>query len=284
MTSSYSPDTISGMPWLTSSTGIGNGALKNNLQTIHPVFLELSEKVDDPHWKLVLINASKGKLGKGFVFNGRVLMCKNGTQTVEIVGNRNAATEVVMFYRKHTGIRSKMDHEREKDLEKYNQSKIVTISKWSDITSKDIKRLIIIDFAAKMRLKYKLSESEYNQLMTLLNIHCRDPNVSENIVLNDGSIEEISNLIWNPQTRIFSLDGVIPRVKNLQYNTLENVSYINGPLEIQHQSFSTIKDWSKFLKEFNKSVGRGDKTGVPPGIKSPRKTPDESSDYMESSC
>src|SRR5436190_23187486 len=121
MTSSYSPDTISGMPWLTSSTGIGNGALKNNLQTIHPVFLELSEKVDDPHWKLVLINASKGKLGKGFVFNGRVLMCKNGTQTVEIVGNRNAATEVVMFYRKHTGIRSKMDHEREKDLEKYNQ-------------------------------------------------------------------------------------------------------------------------------------------------------------------
>lgn len=243
------------MPWLSSMSSNEFISKKNNfLHLVYPLFSTLAEDVDDPHWKVILTDCSKGKLPKGFTFNGKTLMYGGGSKYLEILNNPNASRDFINFVRANTGIRSKMDLEREKDSEREGQ-KDYQVKKWNEIRSKASKRLLIIDYTTNIKLKYNLTSKEVDQLITTLNSTIKEPNAGQNITMTEAGISEISNLSWDPSTRKFSLIGN-RRNHEVRHQSNENVEYTFSPLGIENVQISTLKEWNKFLKQFNKSVGK----------------------------
>jgi hypothetical protein len=227
---------------------------KKRITVSNPIFLDIADKVDDPYWKSIFIEFAKGKFIKGFVFNGKTLMCKNGTKYVDV--DTNNPLELIDFLKRYTAKRSAMDLEREKDAEKelYNQNEAPKA--WTSIRSGPYKRMLIIDFIARCKNLYKLTKNEAAKLETLICINLKDPAVNSNIEYNDGIITQIKNLRWVESSRTFQLVGLSEKYKHFKYNSCENINYVVKPLDIKDEKISTVKEWNKFIKKFNKSVGK----------------------------
>src|SRR5574338_104919 len=181
------------MPWLSVvSTNANQIDKKKDLSGLkYPLFSNLADDTDDPYWKNFLYSCAKGKLPKGFVFNGKILMYKNGSLQLELVNNPQATKQLINFIRHNTKMRSKMDLEREKDMQAAGKS--TSITKWSDIRAKATKRLLIIDYIYNLTIKYQLSELEKNEVTTLINYYLLGPGTSvitPCIKINDNSIIE----------------------------------------------------------------------------------------------
>lgn len=237
----------------TSGTSSTPGRKRLVPQMMYPIFYELAESVDDPQWKSILLDSSRGKLPKGFIYNGKSLIFRSTGKYVDIVNNHQAAEAFISLVRNNTGFRTEMDLERERD----NERSIVPLEQksWSSIT-KSNKKLLLIDFVAKLKREYKLTEEETSQVNHLLNFNLKDVAMNKSIRLSDGSIETIENLYWNSGTRTFSLSGLTYKAKELRYNTDENINYVYRPLEIKSDNVSTAKEWNKFLKKLNKSMSQ----------------------------
>jgi len=255
----YSSSKISSMPWLNSNSS-ESSRKKKNIPLMYPIFEELSSRVDDPQWEKYLIDAAKGKFPKGISFNGEALIYKIGNkkpETIEISGKSNAVENFMNFIRKTTGLRTSMDLEREKDNE--HRSSGMVQKEWSKIKSKAYKKLLIIDFIGKMSTDHRLTQEEKDQLLTLINLNIGNTHVSRGIKVVDDAIQEIEDLKWNPDTRIFSFPIFQSKIKDSLYKNNENVVYTCQPLEIDNIKISTLKEWSKFLKDFNKIAGKLEK-------------------------
>lgn len=254
------------MPWLSSNAT--NSKLvdrkKNTSDMMYPIFSDLADDTDDPYWKNFLYNCSKGKLPKGFLFNGKSLMYKNGIHQLDIAGNQHASKELIQFIRHHTKMRSKMDLEREKSI-RYD-IKDDSYKDWSNIRSKYTKRLLIIDYISTLKAKYNLNTTEVNEVTTSINYYLfNTPNaiISKYIVLKDNSIANISNLIFNANTRKFiftelpPLGAIVTPKNKSKKDVIPSTDYsdINNTLVV----ISTLKDWSKFLKDLSNSFNRIDK-------------------------
>ncbi len=246
---------------------------RKKINVNHPIFLEVSEEIDDPYWRNVFIEFAKGKFIKGFTFNGTTLMCKSGTKYIDV--EPDESSKLVDFIRQHTAKRSAMDLEREKDAEKelYNQQNLVR--NWSDVKSASFKRMLIIDFVSKCQHLYQLTKKERDKLETLICMHLKE--INPDIEYSDGQITQIKSLRWFPTTREFKLSGVSRKHKNIKYGNCDTINYVVKPLEIRDEKVSTIKDWEKFMKKFNKN-------GVRPNENENLTINSDNSDsYMESS-
>ena len=133
---------VQSMPWLSSNKAMLNDNNKINSSVLYPNFLKLSQYIDDPYWKKIFVDCSKGTFPKGFTFNGINLMFKTGQKIMTMkIEDDLEINDFINFIRSHTGIRSKMDLEREKDHEKELKSDNKEINDWSKIRSKSHKRL-----------------------------------------------------------------------------------------------------------------------------------------------
>lgn len=274
------------MPWLSNNTS--NAAQINRKKNVehltHPIFDTLADDTDDPFWKTFLYNCSKGKFPKGFVFNGKTLMYKNGSLQLDIVGNHQATKQLINFVRHNTKMRSKMDLEREKDTQQ--EIREDTSKTWGEIRSKATKRLLIIDYVITLRSKYSLTEIEVNEVTTLINYYLGSSSVGSiapYIKISDNSITEITNLNWNGGTggtngtgdaggstggtgggtRKFNFIGVPAPGSSTGRKTKKEVpvvQIITSEQVPQQVPISTLKDWNKFLKDLSKSVSKGDRT------------------------
>ena len=285
MSSSYSTSTLSArMPWLSNASSSGSFDRKRSTcPLMYSIFSDLAENVDDPQWKSILLDSAKGKFPKGFIYNGKTLIFRSTGKNVEIVNNADATNAFMNIVRNNIGFRSVMDLEREKDNERESaQSTGLSNKQWSNIKSKANKKLLIIDFISKMKRVYNLNGSEITQLNNLLTLNMKDPALNKSIILVNDSIHSINNLHWDNINRMFSLTGISRKTKELQYKSYENVIYVNKPLDIDNDKVNTLKDWNKFLKEFNKSIGRiqrnhQEAVGAQLAISSPRVLSGESS-------
>ena len=90
---------VSNMPWLSNATSNPSqiDRQKDLAGLKYPIFNILADDTDDPYWKNFLYAFAKGKLFKGFVFNGRTLMYKNGTLQLEINNGPNITKKLIEF-------------------------------------------------------------------------------------------------------------------------------------------------------------------------------------------
>ena len=247
--SSY--DSVSqSMPWLTSNKSLSSTRIRS-MNVVNNIFIKRMDFVDDPYWKSILLDAAKGKFPKGFSFNDGTLLYRPLGKSMVMEDNINSINKFIDFIRINTGIRSKMDLEREKDYEReYQINHKVNMIEWSKI-SKFNKRLMVIEFVSNIKKIHNLDQNETDQLKTLINMNLEDDIIKKNVIMKDNNIEEIRGLRWDQSSRKFSLDGEIKRT--IFYKTdPSDITYIEENIPVEMGYVETIKGWNKFLKDFNK--------------------------------
>ena len=246
---SVSDSTSQSMPWLSNSKPARS---KVNTNTMYPLFIKFSEYVDDPYWKSIFLDSAKGKFVKGFTYNNNTLVYRTNGKSIILDENLNTINKIIDFIRTNTGIRSPMDLEREKDYEREHQAINVNMNNWSKIL-KFNKKLIIIEYVTKMRKLYNLTQEETDQLSTLIYMNMNEDVIKKNIVLDDNNISKINGLEWDPVKRKFFLINEIKKnLSSLVRGDPCNVIYIEESIQLNTCRVDTVKDWIKFLKEFNK--------------------------------
>jgi hypothetical protein len=240
---------IQSMPWLSNSKSINS---KVNINTMYPLFNKLSEHIDDSYWKSIFLDCAKGKFVKGFSYNNNTntLLFRITGKSIIIDDSLNSINKIIDFVRSNAGIRSPMDLEREKDYEREHQAIHVNMNNWSKIL-KFNKKLIIIEYVSKMRKLYDLTQKETDQLTTLINMNMNEDVIKKNIILDDDNILKINGLEWDPLKRKFYL---INEVKKAFISKSDpcNVIYIEENIPLNTCRVDTVKEWIKFIKEFNK--------------------------------
>ena len=242
---------VQSMPWLSSNRAMLNTPDKINASILYPNFSKLSQYIDDPYWKKIFVDASRGIFPKGFTFNGVNLMYKTGQKAMKIEDDLQI-NDFISFIRSNTAMRSKMDLEREKDYEKELKSDNKEINNWYKIRSKPHKRLLIIAYVTKMTKIYVLNKSESNQLATLIGMHLEEDVIKKNIIVEETNISEITSIKWNEIERKFFIDIQNHKESFLKRYIDEDIIYIQENISLNIDKIITIKEWSKFLKEFNK--------------------------------
>ena len=266
------------MPWLSNSKN-SNG--KVNINTMYPLFSKLSDYIDDSYWKSIFIDCAKGKFVKGFSYNNNTntLLYRTNGKNIIIEDNLNSINRIIDFIRGNTGIRSPMDLEREKDYEREHQTINVNMNNWSKIL-KFNKKLIIIEYVSKMRKLYNLTQKETDQLTTLINMNMNEDVIKKNIILDDDNILKINGLEWDPLKRIFFLINEIKKPLISKGNPC-NVMYIEENIPLNTCRVDTVKEWIKFIKEFNKFTKKN--TSNVEEMISPYKTLSSSENFHEES-
>ena len=278
--SSYD-STSQSMPWLSSTRSFSTRS-QATINVTNPIFIKLLDYVDDPYWKLILLDAAKGKFPKGFSFNGSTLLYRLNNKSITIEDNVNSINRFIEFIRMNTGIRSKMDLEREKDYEREHQISPSNVDNWGKIKSKFNKRMIVIEFVTKTKKLYNLSEEEADQLTTLINMNLEEDVIKKNIVMKDNNIVQIHGLHWDPIKRKFFLEGEPKRIPFSGGNPAD-VTYVEEGIPLETNHVETVKNWNKFLKEFNKLVRKSSSSREEKGLNMSTETLKSSSDVTRSS-
>lgn len=226
---------------------------KNNGNIVNPFFIKLIDYVDDPYWKDVLLDASRGKFPKEFSYNDNVLTCKKNNSSISIEENANSINRLIEFIRNITGTRSKMDLEREKDYEKEHNLTVNNINSWSDVKTKYNKRLLIIEYVSKLSKIYNLTQNETDELRTLINIHLDNDILKKSVIIEDNNISDITCFKWDSIKRCFNFVGVLK--KNIvQKSNQNNIIYVENDIPLELYTVETIKNWNKLMKKYTKGI------------------------------
>lgn len=199
-------------PWLAEPTGKAQVKIKKGkLQpTILDDFFEMcSKRCEDPYWADILHEMALGKPPKKFSVKDRVLYFKRGSKiyTVMIPENYHEAVSIIIeFIRHHSGKYSEMDQARNRKEELARLSVKEENVAWTKL-SKEMRVLLIINYVMELRYTYKLDIKEVTQLNNTIHIgialrYFR----KDNIVLTEDRIERIEGLVFNKNTRLFSID------------------------------------------------------------------------------
>ena len=240
------------MPWINSSKDGGNKRSTNTVSK-YPIFIKLSERTDDPDWKSILLDAGKGKFPKGFFYNGNNLVYRQNNKIIPI-NDKTTVNKFIDFVRECNGFRSRMDSEREKDIERERNQSVNIITKWENINSKHIKKQLVNEYIEKLKKRYGLNVDESNRLSTLIHLNLTEDIIKKNIVIENGKVEDIKTILWNESARTFYLKGE-EFFKKINF-TYDNIGYDMSENSLSTYQVDTLKEWKKFLKDFNK-IGKG---------------------------
>lgn len=262
-TGGYAVTTVHSMPWL--STPIKQKKVKGQRQKpppiiVNPIFNECAKVIDDAYWQSLFIQASYGKLPKGFMYKNGFLNYKIGTKKnrkIEIPENSiEAASACLSFFREMGGIRSQADRDRERlELdEKLLEMKSIDNWKWSDIKRKKIQEILINSFVETIITSMKLNQSQTKQLTTLINLGFLMGYFSANSVqFVEGDIKGITGLLYDSNSNEFIFDpSVISRGSNKNNSNRSKFITDDQLLDVDNNPYKNHMTYVSFLNLWQK--------------------------------
>ena len=213
-TGGYAVTTVKSMSWL--STPVKNTAGKGQKPKaqpviLHPFFAECAETCEDSYWKTVLTSCSLGKFPRGFTFRNMYLTQRRGTRSSRIQLPSDpalAAKTAVGFFQDQTGMRSQIDCEREQRelTEECTEEISYEQRTWSELSRK-LRGQMIDNFVCTIATDMGLTPHQKRKLMTLINLgFIMGHFTADHVSYSGGTINSISGLAYNPETREFIFD------------------------------------------------------------------------------
>lgn len=179
-------------------------------EKVYPQFTEMSNLTTSSEWKDIFNNASEGRLPKNFGISGSTLFYfnKNKQSKVTIPTDAYQALNVCQdFFREMGGVASKDDPiDSTSDTTTYHPEPVNVT--WATITSKQQKKLHIINFIEKLKTKYDLTPEETLNLKKAINTWMVLDYLNNTVVvIVDRNIDRIIGLEFDKNTRKFTLDA-----------------------------------------------------------------------------
>lgn len=262
----YAVMSINSMPWLSEPINQNKG--KNRRQKTqpivqHPIFNECSEYCNslykDNYWKTIFSQAAYGKYPRGYMFKDGILTFRRGTKTqkIELASNPLEVTnQCIEFFKRTTGMKSDDDQIEEKML--YDKNTLDDESQinltWKEIkTKKKVKKILVSLFISKLNKKYQLTQDEKKQVTTLINMGIIMGYFSnEAIIMESGEIKDIEGLIFDEQSRIFSLANNKPIIKSSNRN--KKIISSEEYLDSNYKSDNNVVSYVDFMDLWRKII------------------------------
>jgi hypothetical protein len=263
----YAISTIDTRPWLNTPVTTGSTKQrkgKGEPSIVNQIFADALIHTDDPYWVNIFKQASFGKLPRKFTFKGGYLIFKRNQRLLTTLVPSDpyeAYNTIINFFRHHGG----MSSERDQEILRYEQQMIQMNNQenetWTTL-KKRMKEIMICNYIIDMRDELHLSPKETQQLTEVLNNGVILKFIGKNdIDIVDRHIVRIRGLLWNPDTRLFSIDANFIRKAPKSKSKPAEISYeppTKPTIEPKDTIVSFHKNWLKFLetleKEYIKNV------------------------------
>lgn len=187
------------------------GKRKNNKEIVNPIFEEYCKCTDDPFWKEKFTNASYNKFPKNFFFSEGKLSFKKGPKILqqELTSSVFQNAENCMeFFRFHGRLFSSMDQNNstKNHMSSNLDREFLTWDKYNRKTQS----VLLSYFTWEEKDRKMLTREEHKCFRKLIEIGILNRNIDKsNITMVGNRITEIKGLIWDENTRNFSLEEKI---------------------------------------------------------------------------
>lgn len=178
---------------------------------MHPIFQKCSELETDDYWRSFYKDLSNGRSPPNLYVSANAVSIKNKTSvSFTLVGkSANEITKSLKaFLLKHTTIGSRKDKQKQKklvdeDAKQINENNLVT--SWTLIKKKNVKELMLLEFALKLKSDHNLSIKQANKAYDFIrNLLTIAPIPSKHIILENGKIVKIQNLDYDNVSNMFT--------------------------------------------------------------------------------
>jgi hypothetical protein len=244
------------MPWLNTTTSadkkVKSRKIKVSPVIVNDIFHECSQLIDDEYWRDTLVSMSYNKIPKGFMYKDGYLTHKKGnkTQNIQIPESPIDALRLILsFMRSTAGMRSSQDKLRDKRLEEEATVEYHERT-WEEL--KDIKRCLpdmyISNYIRWISKSLQLTQSECNQLKTLINLGILFKYIDDSHIRFDHTIQSIDGLVFDDRDRTFHLN--LPKIP-----IPKDKSKYKGSDEIvgkRYNCISFLQLWVKYIEGLNK--------------------------------
>lgn len=225
---------------------------KAKINVIYPIFEKCSMLTTDEFWIDLFTKASLGKFKRGFSFKDNYLISNKNKDKIYLDSDPvSAFNQCIYFFKIKAGIQSETDKIMDR---KILESKIAETQKniqytWSDFKKNKTKELFINEYINVLVNKYNLNETEKLQLKHTINyglvMGCFG---SHNINFIDTHIENIEGLLYNRESKLFSISPQYPPKKRVISKSVKKSNVV--PL-FCGKYISITEKWNKFLQHFD---------------------------------
>jgi hypothetical protein len=212
---------------------------------IYPVFLECVQFTKDSFWKIIFEDLAYGKTPSGIYISKDFLCCsykdKEFSYKIERKNPQELYCDVYKLLHQKMGIFS----QKEKIKKRLEFSKIQdNIQKerkeWNDIKKKNIKDLLIELYVIDMKLKYNLSQSQTQYLLSIIYIAMIFKVITnKDVCYSNGKITHIEGIEFENKKVI---------LKRKIYTNDSNFSSV----EVKKEKKDFSEGWEKFLSNLDK--------------------------------
>nr|QBK93143.1 MAG: uncharacterized protein LCPAC403_02770 [Pithovirus LCPAC403] len=192
----------SSIPWYKIPTVTKPKRKVKKKPIVYPLFIECEDAVEDVFWKDMFSKMSINKFPKGFGFRvvDQKLVChdRSNTQYVSLTGSiSEIASKCMQFFRERANILSEIDNLEIQQSYLIIQQEVNKPREWKDIKlRKGERRAAIIQYVSELARKFNLSDKEFDDLLTLININFHLGRIGNNdIYYKDGCITSIGGIV-----------------------------------------------------------------------------------------
>lgn len=221
-------------------------SMSTTAHVLYPIFAQCAKYTLDPFWKEIFMNYSMGKFPKNVKYDG-------DKHSLHIKLQKNTNWEIFVLPKDEIALYKFLKLHMQKNLNIYSTRDIQArtnapnvsnpqekVECWKQIRSKNQKDILIINYVIAMRKLYKLSQSEYKQLFSLINLGIQIKSISSDDIKYNPSekkIENIENISFDAKKRRFKL---------------ENISELPVKIDIVSPSNKLYQDIDKFIARYKK--------------------------------
>jgi len=213
-------------------------------EIIYPIFLECTQYTPDVFWQNIFEDLGYGITPYGTYFSKDYLCCnykkKEFNYKIEKKESNILFKEVYNILSKKLGLLSQTQKiERKKDFVDFEDKIKDSRKTWNDIRKKNIKELLIEQYAVKMKNKYSLSIKQSRKLFKVIIIALVLKIITtSDIHYENGNILKINGINFEPKKIIFE-------------RNLYKIDFNFSPTIIIEKKLMS-DNWEKYLKEIKK--------------------------------
>ena len=229
---------------------------KKTTEDAFQIFLDFSERIDNPEWKTFFHKLYTGKFPHGYSYRNQTLFFRKRTkiEKLDIQDNSNETmNKVITFFKNYGGFSNISENGNIFD---YLVSQTPVFKNWKDIRSKKTKQFFIQKYVDEEIEKNNLSASEKRSLLDTIHTGFLLKSIeSSDIEFNEQRIMQIKTLKWNENIRKYELQIQNRSQKPSRKSTIEKAS-----------KNSFIIHWTKFLHHIIKDKSHAEKDDIPTDV------------------
>lgn len=234
-------------------------ALKKTRQReiLYPILKECSTLVSDKFWKQFYEDLACGKSTKGLYISNGIIQTSNKRNGINY-SITDKAPEVIVKELHHllltyTNICSKKDMNQKRSiiLELEEELKAYDESEWTSIKRKNVRNMLLVDYAVKLHKKYNLDwKTTINAYHTIINAFENKTHTSKDVNYSHGKINHINDIDYEDNkiinTRNISTNDQDDTILNFPINTFTNQS--SNSIMLQNVFDNYLNAWLKHIK------------------------------------